>query len=94
MDVRDKRALKIVSKHAFSLLLTAFLNHGLANSAAAGSAGAGESVLRIVTGLGAHPWSSLSVRSPNPVFIAAYYLVLFGAVEYAHRIHGRPKCES
>ena len=50
-----------------------------------------ESVLRIVTGLGAHPWSSLSVRSPNPIFIAVYYLLLFGVVEYAHRKATRPQ---
>ncbi len=44
-----------------------------------------EAVLRIVTGLGTHPWSSLSVRSPHPGLIALYYLALIGVLEYAHR---------
>ncbi|HUV05560.1 MAG TPA: ComEC/Rec2 family competence protein [Armatimonadota bacterium] len=42
-------------------------------------------MLGVVTELGSHPWSSFSVRSPSPVFIAVYYLVLLGVLEYAHR---------
>jgi len=42
-------------------------------------------MLGVVTELGSHPWSSFSVRSPSPIFIALYYLVLLGVLEYAYR---------
>ena len=42
-------------------------------------------MLGIVIGLGMHPWSSISVRSPSPVFIFIYYLVLLGVLEYVYR---------
>lgn len=42
-------------------------------------------MLGIVTGLGMHPWSSVSVRSPSPVFNFIYYLVLLGVLEYVYR---------
>lgn len=44
-----------------------------------------EAMLRIVVGLGNHPWSSLSVPSPKPILLAAYYLVLLGVSDYAYR---------
>jgi len=44
-----------------------------------------ELMLRIVSGLGTHPWSSLSVASPKPLMLVAYYLVLFGVSDYAYR---------
>ena len=42
-------------------------------------------MLGIVGELGSHPWSSISLRSPSPAFIAIYYLALLGVLEYAHR---------
>lgn len=47
--------------------------------------GIAEVMLGIVNGLGTHPWSSISVPSPKPVFLIAYYLVLFGVSDYAYR---------
>ncbi len=44
-----------------------------------------EAVLRIVDGLGMQSWSSLSLRSPNLLIIAAYYIVLFWITDYAYR---------
>jgi len=44
-----------------------------------------EAMLRIVVGLGNHPWSSLSVPSPKPILLAVYYLVLLGVSDYAYR---------
>jgi competence protein ComEC len=53
--------------------------------------GIAELMLRIVDGLGTHPWSSISVASPKPVFLIAYYVVLFVVSDYAYRKSTPPK---
>ena len=57
----------------------------LGHAAAFVGTGIAGAMLGVVTSLGSHPWSSLSVRSPSPAFIAVYYLALLGVLEYAHR---------
>ena len=42
-------------------------------------------MMGIVSKLGGFPWSAISVHSPSRISIMAYYLVLLGVLEYAHR---------
>jgi len=57
----------------------------LGHAAALPGAALAGAMLGVVGELGNHPWSSFSIRSPSPAFIALYYLVLLGVLEYAHR---------
>lgn len=80
-------ALLVVLLTAFGIasLVCGWIWLPLGRVVAAVTTGITTAMLRIVTGLGTHPWSSLSVRSPNPMLIAIYYVVLLGGLEYAHR---------
>jgi len=42
-------------------------------------------MLGVVSQLGNYPWSSISVRSPTPLFLLLYYAALVIALEYAYR---------
>lgn len=42
-------------------------------------------MLMIVEKLGSYPWSITSVRSPSPLLIALYYILILGILEYAYR---------
>jgi competence protein ComEC len=42
-------------------------------------------MLAVIIHLSSYPWSCVSILSPPPGFIAIYYLIVFGALNYAHK---------